>query len=181
MGLNNHRYFLGFILANLLAAVYGSVAIACVVYGDIENVIWRPIQTRRHKVVYLGRNPSILFEWLLIRYPVLTLLFFVSVVLAVLMLGFVGFHLFLIASGKTTNESLKWADLHREMIDRGDCQTIKGWLPWSKKKIVKLPRNIYNRGFMKNLHEILVPSHYMQDFQTAELKDSRNLIRQKEE
>lgn len=95
----------------------------------------------------------------MIRHPILIILLFVSFALGLLMIGFLGFHLYLISSGKTTNEGFKWADLSRVLEEkRTENPSARGWFLWNKQrpKIV-LPKNVYNKGFRANFYEILFP------------------------
>ncbi|GMH32784.1 hypothetical protein BSKO_00618 [Bryopsis sp. KO-2023] len=170
VGLNNHIYFIGFLATNLIVAIYGTILIPLVLYGDIEELLWHPIiHPRRKEVVYLANNRGVLFEWLMIRHPVLMVLLFISLVVTLLMGGFLAFHLYSVAIGKTTNEGFKWADLYKEMQlslqveERGKDKNGSnggGWFSWSKEKSkvkIVLPRNAYNLGVQRNFAEILFP------------------------
>lgn len=96
-------------------------------------------------------------------------------------------HLYLVWCGTTTNETFKWSDLRDELTDRAHakrareiareeertastsgevCATADGTQAVDQKKkkkkasekiVVTMPANIYDRGFWRNLWEVLYP------------------------
>lgn len=118
----------------------------------------------------------------MIRHPILLILLFVSLALGLLMIGFLGFHLYLISTGKTTNEGFKWADLTRALEEeQGKESPVRRWFFWNKQRQkIKLPKNMYNKGFRMNLYEILFPSAVLQAGGTQQL-NQESIQRDKEE
>jgi len=62
--------------------------------------------------------------------------------------------MWLVRCGKTTNETFKWEDLQ---LDLQDAHRTKHSISRKKSVKVKLPSNIYNRGFFRNLTEVMYP------------------------
>lgn len=90
-------------------------------------------------------------EYLSVRFTVLFALFFCTMILCLLLIGFLGYHLYLIAIGQTTNESFKWSDLSKAARVE-QASTVKWW------KGPKLPQNVYNHGVIANFTEVMFPS-----------------------
>merc|ERR1712054_660066 len=76
------------------------------------------------------------------------MLIFISIlcaIMGVVLCGFFIWHLNLIRMGTTTNELSKWKYLKWNLKYQGDEEGLKSLC------------NIYNRGFFKNLMEVLLP------------------------
>eukprot|EP00210_Caulerpa_lentillifera_P001735 g1665.t2 len=152
VGLNNHRYFLFFLTMNLLATLYGSIAIPLFLYGDMLRILHYPIvDPKTGQLFTLANTPWKLMEYITIRYTMLSALFFCSVIFSMLLTGFLGYHLYLITVGKTTNENFKWSDLSTA-ARREQTETVNWW------RGPKLPVNIYNHGLISNFTEVMFPS-----------------------
>lgn len=173
VGLYNVRFFLAFLLANLLLCLY-AVALLCIVLSGIlqkhnlwyERTPWRPKGSP-----LIRRPPGRLLQWLLVYYPVPTMLL-VFLSLGTLMIGcFFAYHCSLIAKGMTSYETFKWQDYKDHCMEVAQesrpATSFKSWQVWSRwresaaiKRQGKamMSKNIYNQGFVRNLSDVLFPA-----------------------
>jgi hypothetical protein len=86
-----------------------------------------------------------------------------SQVIALALLGFWGYHIWLIRCGTTTNETFKWSDLRFDHT-RSAKKAGGGRAP-----AIRVPPNAYNRGFWRNMADVLFPlsSRRADDFAAA--------------
>ena len=64
---------------------------------------------------------------------------------------------YLISRGTTTNETFKWSDLKGELQEQQQRSAEAAGSASTAKLRIELPRNIYNRGMLTNLAEVLWP------------------------
>ena len=141
VGINNHRYFILFLLTNFLATLYGSIAVPVFIYGEISHALNRPlVQRSTGKIVYLKDYPLRILEIVSSRYTALFTLFCMTTGFSLLLLGFLVYHLYLVASGQTTNETFKW-----------------GCLPKQAKAKAK---NLYHQGCIQNFLSMMFPLRF---------------------
>ncbi|KAJ8606923.1 hypothetical protein CTAYLR_008635 [Chrysophaeum taylorii] len=136
VGEENYRYFLLFLGLHVILLTYG--AAACTL------LLWDVVVTERLAQALffdarLGRTvPAtkiVILRYLLGKEKVLTALLAVCLVMGVLVVAFLAYHLWLISRGTTTNEYYKWRAI----------------------KNAKNITNIYNRGLLANIGEVLFP------------------------
>lgn len=79
------------------------------------------------------------------------MIFFLGVI-SWLLLGFLGYHAYLLAAGMTTNEASKWRALRRDLARQAayDGPAAAG--------VSLLPPNAYDRGAWANLRDALGPA-----------------------
>ena len=95
------------------------------------------------------------FQYLFVRHNIPMAIGIFCVVIGCALWGFWAYHMWLVWCGTTTNETFKWGDLEEELRARMQEQQRN-----RKEKVthrVKVPANIYNRGFLRNLWEVIVP------------------------
>ncbi|KAL3139714.1 hypothetical protein ABBQ38_004020 [Trebouxia sp. C0009 RCD-2024] len=113
VGMYNIRFFLGFLLINLVLCLY-AVTLLCIVLSGIlhKHNLWyeRTPWHSRGSGSLVRRPANRLLQWLLVYYPVPTMLL-VFLSLGTLMIGcFFAYHCSLIARGMTSYETFKWQD-----------------------------------------------------------------------
>lgn len=73
--------------------------------------------------------------------------------IALALLGFWGYHIWLIRCGTTTNETFKWSDLKFDLTRAAKKAAAAG----GRTPSVRLPPNAYNRGFGTNMAHVMFP------------------------
>ena len=125
IGENNLRYFITFLAVHVVLTSYGSWLCASAISGEIRRRgLWSAEfePTRRQRrgggandsgVSRLASDWTLLTKFVVYHFsPAVTLSLFLAIL--VVMLGaFLGYHLWLIHKGMTTNESFKWSDYER--------------------------------------------------------------------
>lgn len=109
---------------------------------------------------------SYIFQYLVyVAVPIMALFLF-TVFIGAVVYGFLGYHLYLIYKGTTTNETFKWGDVNRArkqfLVNQERKQKNSSLImdiaedeaPFVQGKPLV---NIYNRGFFMNLYEVFFP------------------------
>ncbi|ORX92502.1 zf-DHHC-domain-containing protein, partial [Basidiobolus meristosporus CBS 931.73] len=166
IGQGNHHYFLVFLGATLAISLYATYVVAVILielgfpeswYGDIDQ---------------LDQLDWLDYLFVIDDNPMLFSLGVLSFAIAVILTFFLGLHLYTVASGTTTNESIKWARLRADIrqgrfhvqhdqvrqrkvmrdensaVDREDLIKVRS---------ISQLRNIYDKGAWGNLLEALIP------------------------
>ncbi|KAJ9682145.1 hypothetical protein PVL29_018167 [Vitis rotundifolia] len=184
IGERNTRFFMAFLLWHFLLCIYGTVAIGLVLAGRLKELKVIHILT-----VYYGIENSFaslaphVVQWLLGSYNTQLLLMVFLAIVSLLLAGFFSYHANLCFTNTTTNETFKWEDYIRwqQKLNEAKASTaaLKAGIsdlncerkpPESKwKAFFRRSRledvepvsknNIYDKGFLRNLHEIIFPSH----------------------
>ncbi|KAI4364581.1 hypothetical protein MLD38_020654 [Melastoma candidum] len=197
IGERNTRYFMAFLLWHFLICVYGVVAIALVIAGELKESRIIQILT-----VYYGIENSVrslaphLVQWMLGSYDAQILLMVFLAIVSLLLAGFFGYHASLCLTNTTTNETFKWQEYiswQKKISEaRASSEALKASIsglskeekpPESKWKsffrrsplentdpVVK--QNMYDRGFIRNIYEIIVPLSSRPAFRGNKLKRS---------
>ena len=164
VGERNYRYFLSFLLFHAFLCFYSTF-----IHGKIVLHLYHDVH-RLNEAYYLDQagNPQTLTSWqcvqyLFVHHNVVMAIGIFCVVIGFALLGFWGYHVWLVACGKTTNETFKWDDLKQEMQERAERERARadpadgGGRRGRGRERVTLPPNIYNRGFLRNLAEVAYP------------------------
>jgi len=137
-GLYNYKYFLLFLLLHSIICIYASSLIASVFMDLIKS---KRIFTVGFYDRFTGKKIpatwTIVAQFFLGHYFALCAVFLLCIVLAVFLSLFLAYHLRLVLSGCTTNETVKW-----DIVN----DTLKPGVPLE---------NIYDRGYWRNLKDAL--------------------------
>ncbi|KAF3454395.1 hypothetical protein FNV43_RR04842 [Rhamnella rubrinervis] len=183
IGERNTRYFMAFLLWHFLICAYGTVALVLVLVGRAKELRVTYILTVYYGVEssFFDLAPHVV-RWLLSSYNTQILLMVFLAIVSLLLLGFFGYHAKLCLTNTTTNETFKWQEYMnwQEKLNeaRASAAALKASLngmsserkkpPESKWKALfrKSPlqdadlvvkKNMYDKGFIQNLSEIIFP------------------------
>ncbi|CAM9955138.1 unnamed protein product [Scytosiphon promiscuus] len=120
VGEENYRNFLLFLLIHSCMLWYGTV----LTYGVLKSlVIKRKLMTarfyRKSSKSYVRGSYSVVGQYLLYHYGKLCGLLALAGTMALVLTGFLSYHIYLVLKGTTTNESAKWSEaryFHRRLI-----------------------------------------------------------------
>lgn len=167
VGLLNLRYFLLFLFFTGLIINYVTYLSSMILVGIIEKERLWFYQDARGRV--LETPYSYIFQYLVYAAVPILALFLFTVFIGVVVYGFLGYHLWLISRGTTTNETFKWQDFEEDQqllkkqqqkraknssIPVDDFEDEFADLPLVKAKPIT---NIYHRGVFKNFSEVFFP------------------------
>ncbi|XP_026450065.1 probable protein S-acyltransferase 17 isoform X1 [Papaver somniferum] len=182
IGEKNTRYFMAFLLWHFLLCVYGTIAIALILAGQLKEFKVIHILT-----VYYGFENSFyslaphVVQWVLGAYNTQILLMVFLAVVSLLLAGFSGYHAHLCLTNTTTNETFKWKDYISLKMKINEAKvsaaalkaSISGmtgetkppeskWKAFFRKSPLEdveviVKDNIYDKGFFSNLSEIVFP------------------------
>ncbi|KAK7284309.1 hypothetical protein RJT34_19054 [Clitoria ternatea] len=196
IGEKNTRYFMAFLLWHFLICVYGTVAIGLILAGRLKDFKVIDILT-----VYYGIQNSFMdlaphvVQWLLGSYNTQILLMVFLAIVGMLLAGFFGYHAKLCLSNTTTNETFKWQDYmewqrklkEAKVSAEALKQSISGmsserqpllskWRTFFRKSpledVVVVKNNVYDKGFLHNILEVISPFSTRRSFTRNKLKSS---------
>lgn len=176
VGLYNTNRFLFFLLVHLTMLVHGMLLSAEIVYARVLEFIDASYVYIPTNTVITTFNPVVAFA----AEPSLCLFFFVIALFVCVVGGFFIYHLYLVVNNTTTSETFKWAPIHeacKEFIqDNGFSyghklhreaeaearQNGSDTLPALPSFYDNgLPVNIYDRGIVENVFEVLFPNTFV--------------------
>lgn len=195
IGERNTRFFMAFLLWHFLLCIYGTVAIGLVLAGRLKELKVIHILT-----VYYGIENSFaslaphVVQWLLGSYNTQLLLMVFLAIVSLLLAGFFSYHANLCFTNTTTNETFKWEDYIRwqQKLNEAKASTaalkagISGlncerkppeskWKAFFRRSRLEdvepvSKNNFYDKGFLRNLHEIIFPLSSRHSFSQAKSK-----------
>ncbi|KAL6777535.1 hypothetical protein ACKKBF_B21850 [Auxenochlorella protothecoides x Auxenochlorella symbiontica] len=153
IGTRNLRWFLAFLASTAAICIYGAVLGARIMHGHmgVEGA-WKLARVRRGsgRLEYVSDSALTTLRYVLERYPVQFCLTFFLGVMGWVLTGFLGYHIFLILSGTTTNEASKWRALRKDLARQAAFDPAGLHLDLA-------PDNAYDWGPGRNLLDALVP------------------------
>mmetsp|Transcript_25423 Transcript_25423/g.35804 ORF Transcript_25423/g.35804 Transcript_25423/m.35804 type:complete len:170 (+) Transcript_25423:584-1093(+) len=141
-------------------------------YGSFvtSNLLWGEIYGTGLMTISFTRR-LIAFAYVLSSHICLTGALLVMSIMSIVLCGFLGFHLYIMSIGMTTNEFMKWRALKEcyanesanccsdqivscTLSGREDEVSTKKKVP---SKIGLFPKNIYDQGILSNFSEVIFP------------------------
>lgn len=158
------RYFLLFLLFTGMIINYVTYLTFYIMMGICkEHGLW---QYQDQRGMMRDTPFSYVFQYLVYTSVPVVALFLFTVFIGMVVYGFLGYHLWLVARGTTTNETFKWSAVNRARqqflaqqerkkqnssltmdVDDEDAPFVQG------RPLV----NIYNRGVLMNFYEVFFP------------------------
>jgi len=176
VGEDNYRWFLLFIGWNALFLTYASYVLgAILLWITVEQKLWSMQYTHRPSGKIVSASWQIVFQYMMAGFGLEMCLLVLCAVMAVVMYGFLGYHLHLIFENTTTNESEKWGgveDYYRwlknnpkeESSIKRESEVIRPDFPKAledrkdEEFPETMPTNAYELGsYYKNLMEVIYP------------------------
>jgi hypothetical protein len=114
VGYNNHHYFILLLLTTAILISYASYVGFSILSAEILKNLssWTPTGKGYTWGVYIN-----IWAWAMQEYTRIGAVTLLCLLTAPLVWGLLGYHLYLIWAGTTTNESMKWSDWTVEMHD----------------------------------------------------------------
>ncbi|XP_010524891.1 PREDICTED: probable protein S-acyltransferase 17 [Tarenaya hassleriana] len=189
IGERNTRYFMAFLLWHFLLCLYGAVAIGLILAGRLKELRVVHIFT-----VYYGIDDSfrslapLVLQWLMGSYNTQILVMVFLAIVSLLLAGFFGYHANLCLSNTTTNETFKWNEYiswQKKLSEaKASAAALKGNIQGSatepdppERKCRRsaaveaiVVRNMYDRGSLSNVSEIVFPLSSRPSFRKANPK-----------
>ncbi|KAL2942278.1 putative protein S-acyltransferase 17 [Bienertia sinuspersici] len=195
IGERNTKYFMAFLFWHFCLCLYGATAIILVLASRLKDLKIIYVLTVYYDVEnsFRGLAPHVA-QWLLSSYNTQILLIVFLIVVALLMLAFFGYHAKLCLTNTTTNETYKWQDhinLQRKINEaKASAVALKAsidglsvenkppeskWRSFFKRSPlsdaeVVATKNIYDKGIVHNLSEIVSPFSTRSSFMRAKEK-----------
>jgi palmitoyltransferase len=147
VGLRNHRYFLLFLLSNCLITAYGAFLGATVMLHKIdESNLMKATFIDMKTGERVSASWTVVVRYLFAQNGMLSVVLCLCTGMCPILFGFFGWHIFIAAQGTTTNERDKW-------------KQVSYYLKKLKKEGKEVPdvRNVYDKGVLSNLREVLFP------------------------
>jgi len=178
IGDQNYRWFLLFLVIHVVMCMYGTYVVGWLlfVYEIDAHDLWNHMFFHRKTGAAYPATTTIVLQYLFQRLPLQSGVFVLLSVMSVVLLLFLGWHCWIASRGMTTNEYVKWKQVHKwyngelhryhnrtadetmpvqhkdnddDTTDEHDTQQV--YHPGPK------PKNIYNTGFMENWNDIFFP------------------------
>ncbi|CAN0897532.1 Probable protein S-acyltransferase 17 [Linum grandiflorum] len=182
IGERNTRYFLGFLLWHFLLCLYGTVAIGLILAGQLKELRIIHVLTVYYGIenTFRDLSPHVV-QWLLASFNTQILVMIFLAIVSLLLSGFFSYHANLCLTNTTTNETFKWQEhltwqkkLHearassaamkastndlgsKEVKPLQESKCI-AFFQRSRLENISARQNTYDKGFFRNLGEIMFP------------------------
>jgi hypothetical protein len=109
VGYYNYRYFLLFLVTHLIFTAYGAYLCASLLLRTLdENKLWSAKYLDSNTGTYKQADNFFLFQYITYYYSTIWALLLLCALLCLVLIGFLGFHCYIISLNQTTNERAKW-------------------------------------------------------------------------
>lgn len=145
IGVGNHKWFLGFLFWHQVICIYAVYLGMVIIYQDIGDkdlfkaVYVDPVTKERHQASYV-----IVAQYMVALEGMLIFVCILAGVMGCVLCGFFLWHLNLVRTGTTTNETSKWSYLKWVLKKEGA----------DGKEKIKALRNHYDKGLIGNYREV---------------------------
>ena len=155
VGERNYRWFMLFLIYHSTLCFYSTYLHGMIIFHLAVDV------HRLSEAYYLdehGKPQAVSLlqcvQYMFMHYNIVMAIGVFCIVIGFALFGFWAYHVYLIWCNTTTNEGFKWSDLRDEL--KRQKREKEGLAPRARVKVT-LPTNIYHRGFLRNLGEVLWP------------------------
>jgi len=188
VGENNYKYFVLFLFSTMFMLLYASYVLAFLIYSEMVRInIWKASYYDPEVGRRVPATLVMMLQYMFFKYYDLCGLFLLCFVMGIVMFFFLGYHIYLIIVGTTTNESAKWSEasyiyknmqkcvdscnkyLEQKKLDRDICPQ-KDLLdpekaPSFQERLAiefpeKRPSNLYHYGIFESFSRVLFPHRY---------------------
>lgn len=148
VGIGNHKWFLGFLFWHCVICSYGSGMGCTIIYHlimqkDLLSAVFiDPVTQERHKASYM-----IIMQYMLAKEGMVVFVTILAAVMGLVLFGFFIWHLNLVRTGNTTNETSKWSYLKWYLKRQGE----------EGKEELKTLTNTYDLGCRANFSQVFFP------------------------
>ncbi|XP_010279466.1 PREDICTED: probable protein S-acyltransferase 17 isoform X2 [Nelumbo nucifera] len=195
IGEKNTRYFMAFLLWHFLICLYGAIVLGLVLAGQLKEfkVIYLLTAFYGIENSFSSLFPHVV-QWLLGSYNTQILLMVFLAVVSLLLMGFFGYHAHLCLTNTTTNEKFKWQEyiswkrkVNEAKVSAAALKaSISGmsvekkppeskWRAFFRRSPLEdaeavVKNNIYDKGILCNLYEVVFPLSTRPSFSRSESK-----------
>jgi len=165
VGERNLKYFLLFLLVHFALCSY----VSCIIVAHVRRQYHRRFDFGQGSPLGWGEWILLVLHFCFNSYPIQAVATIMTTVLAIMLGGFLGYHLRLAAINITTNEMFKFERIEcyerAELEKRGGAgaaaRTWLGWLGDTGSSVThrnRVRRNMYDRGCLGNFGSIIFPA-----------------------
>ncbi|PKA60864.1 putative S-acyltransferase [Apostasia shenzhenica] len=184
IGEKNTRYFMAFLFWHYLICLYGTIVLGLILVGQLKERKIIYILTVYYGIEksFYSLFPHVI-QWLLGAHNTQVLLIVFLAIVSLLLAIFLGYHAQLCLTNTTTNETFKWQEymnwrrklneakvsaaalkssLHAvngkgKKARESKCSRFWRRSPLQNEQVIMVENNVYDKGFIENVLEILVP------------------------
>lgn len=163
VGYNNLRLFVFFLAANTFLCVYAVVVAVFAIWGDMERRgTFRAtiINYQTGQPTHLGRDWRYVTRFVLRHFHIAVTLNIFLICMAIMLAGFLGYHLWLIAINSTTYERIKLDRARKRRRAESRADPIERKAEHKGAKIEEEERS-FSRGVAANFAECLMPEWFI--------------------
>jgi len=118
IGENNLRYFVSFLAMHVVLTGYGSWLCFCIVYGELtRRGLWGvAFEGAGGAPVTMTQDWPLMTRFCMFHFGPIVMLGVFLAILVIMLGAFLGYHVWMIRDGVTTNETFKWKDHRRRVL-----------------------------------------------------------------